>query len=636
MSKFTPSKFQLDIFDFIVNDHRNLLISAVAGSGKTTTLLKSLEIIPNDKSVLFLAFNLSISEELKSRIPKNKENIDVSTVHSFGMSILKRNFYCETNNKKYREILNAIVDFKYGKNRNNLMTYGFNEEQKTHVNEVYKLIPDLSSNKDFLKNVVRLCNLSRMSLVNFDIRSVGVIETNNIASKYGIDNNDNESIVSWHLCKIGIGYNKIIDYTDMISIPIILNLEPTKYDLVFIDESQDLNSAQRVLMMKSLKSNGGRFISVGDEKQAIYGFAGSDHESYQKLRNTPNTIELPLSYTYRVAPEIVKMVKHINPSIVAHPNNKSGVVHDVFSYKDIKDGDMVLCRNSFPVVSLCIKLLSEGKKSYVIGSDIGKSIIDLIKLKEKDEPEFTMDNVIKHLLREKEMMIEKIMSKQGITKSEAIEEQQIASFNEKIQLIESISYGMNDPYQVINKINLIFSNDEKDGIKLATIHKSKGLESERVFIIHRDLIPSKYARQPWEIEQERNLEYVAYTRAKTTLGFINDFDAFSSHKKRELKMGEIKLSKYVHPLNRKMEFTLTIKKKERKEGKFGATDFYELEDKDGVLYERWGTISPSYIVGKISNKKVDEGSIVRFYSSVTAHKEYRGIKYNRLSAPKKH
>ena len=41
-------------------------------------------------------------------------------------------------------------------------------------------------------------------------------------------------------------------------------------------------------------------------------------------------------------------------------------------------GDMVLCRNTFPVVALSIKLLSEGKKSYIIGSDIGMSLISMI------------------------------------------------------------------------------------------------------------------------------------------------------------------------------------------------------------------------------------------------------------------
>lgn len=633
MSKFKPSKFQEDIFNFILNDNRNLVISAVAGSGKTTTLLKALEIIPEDKSVLFLAFNVSIADELKQRIPKDKTNITVNTVHSFGMSTLMKSIYPEVNIKKYREILQSIVDFKNGENLNNIKLYEFNEEQQKYVNEITKLIPDLNENKDFLKNVVELCNLSRLNLVNFEIKPIGVGEINKIATKYSIDNLDNESTVAWFLAKIGLQYHKKIDYSDMVSMPIILNFEPNKYDFVFVDESQDLNSCQRNLMISAIKDDGGRFIAVGDPKQAIYAFAGADHESYQKLKDTPNTVELPLSYTYRVAPEIVNMVKHINPLITSHPKNRKGIVYDTFSYKDIEDGDMVLCRNTLPIVSLCIKLLTEGKKSYIVGSDIGESIIKMILSTNKKDTEFTIDGVISSLLIEKEKLIEKAINKYGLSRSEAMDESHIAVFIEKIQLIEALSYGVNDPYVVIDKIETIFSDDKKEGIRLSTIHKSKGLEAERVFIIHEDLMPSKYAKQPWQIEQEKNLEYVAYTRAKTTLGFVNDFDAFKTHKKRDIDESKIKLSKHIHPIGRKLKMTLNVIRKEKKDGKFGVVDFYELTDKDGNIYERWGTIDPCFLVGKVSGRIVDVGSEVIFYSEIIAHTEYKGTKVNRLSKP---
>ena len=45
------------IFKFILNGEKNAVISAVAGSGKTTTLLEALKLIPEDKTVLFMAFN---------------------------------------------------------------------------------------------------------------------------------------------------------------------------------------------------------------------------------------------------------------------------------------------------------------------------------------------------------------------------------------------------------------------------------------------------------------------------------------------------------------------------------------------------------------------------------------------------
>jgi ATP-dependent exoDNAse (exonuclease V) beta subunit len=45
-----------------------------------------------------------------------------------------------------------------------------------------------------------------------------------------------------------------------------------------------------------------------------------------------------------------------------------------------------------------------------------------------------------------------------------------------------------------------------------------------VYILNRELMPSHWAKKPWEKEQEENLEYVAYTRAKQKLSFIADYD----------------------------------------------------------------------------------------------------------------
>ena len=77
---------------------------------------------------------------------------------------------------------------------------------------------------------------------------------------------------------------------------------------------------------------------------------------------------------------------------------------------------------------------------------------------------------------------------------------------------------------MIDKIKTIFSDDNGSGICLSTIHKSKGLENDRVFIICEDKMPLKGCMNiPWMAEQEWNLIYVAYTRAKHYLGFIQDF-----------------------------------------------------------------------------------------------------------------
>ena len=73
---------------------------------------------------------------------------------------------------------------------------------------------------------------------------------------------------------------------------------------------------------------------------------------------------------------------------------------------------------------------------------------------------------------------------------------------------------------------------------MSTIHKAKGLEADNVYIACRDLMPSSRAKKDWEIRQEYNLMYVAYTRARDILGFIDDseFEDFTQKTSETVKI----------------------------------------------------------------------------------------------------
>jgi hypothetical protein len=239
-----------------------------------------------------------------------------------------------------------------------------------------------------------------------------------------------------------------------------------------------------------------------------------------------------------------------------------------------------------------------------------------------------MVNVFSRLYHNKDKLIEKVMTNNRMIRSEAIEDSQVIIMNDKIQAIEVLSLGINNPLDVIKKIEELFSNDKKSGICLSNIHKSKGLEAERVFIIHQELIPSKYAKLPWQKEQERNLEYVAYTRAKTTLGFINDFDAFKTHKSQSDNVVKVNDSKHIGSPGMKMNFELRVIDKRDFKGQFGDTVIYDMVDKKGNLFSKFGEISEDFLLGPGVSVEID--SRVSFYGIIKSHSEFKGNKITYL------
>ena len=64
------------------------------------------------------------------------------------------------------------------------------------------------------------------------------------------------------------------------------------------------------------------------------------------------------------------------------------------------------------------------------------------------------------------------------------------------------------------------ASDKQEAVLLSSIHRAKGLEAERVFLLFPDTLPHPKATQEWAKAQEFNLKYVALTRAKKDLFFV--------------------------------------------------------------------------------------------------------------------
>ena len=90
-----------------------------------------------------------------------------------------------------------------------------------------------------------------------------------------------------------------------------------------------------------------------------------------------------------------------------------------------------------------------------------------------------------------------------------------------LQRQASIHIDVSTINELVKRIEGLVTESE-DAIKLSTIHKAKGLENNRVFILDYDKLPMKKdGHKPWETVQENNLKYVALTRAKESLYLVN-------------------------------------------------------------------------------------------------------------------
>lgn len=502
--EFIPSKYQQAIYDYIENETGNLVVEAAAGAGKTTTLVNCLKLIPDGMRVLMCAFNRDIVTELGKKT-KGFENVEVRTLHGLGLAMLKRN---------YPTINPVPNDFKYESYiKNNIRDYTSLNLRRMSTKEYFRYVDNIKKYVDYGRYY--LCKTEK--------------DLDFIEDRYDIETIRDEKRIALEVMEWGKTEIEDIDYTDMVWFPHVLNLSPVGllYDFIMVDECQDMNKAERGLVLMCRKPNT-RLISVGDRNQMLYSFAGGDPDSFNALMSIPNTKCLPLSISYRCPRNVVDFAKQLVPTIEANEANtiEGKVVYDV-SLDDAEDGDMILCRNNAPLVQVYNEFLKLGKKAYIRGKDIGRNMKNVIKStkQEKINADCKEDGLFVRLYDDVFVTRNKIMEKSAVDAKTAMKSPIIDAKLDMIKALEVLSEGLTTTEELMAKIDEIFpKRDRKDGIALSTVHKAKGLEARNVYIVCRSLMPSKSAKKDWEIQQEHNLMYVAYTRAKEKLGFVDEKD----------------------------------------------------------------------------------------------------------------
>lgn len=498
----TASSYQAKVFDWFSNGTGNAVINAVAGSGKTTTLEMLTALLPPYSEALFCAFNKHIKTELKKRLPRN---VIVKTIHGLGYSALKSylgDFQIEQY--KYSDLTSDAVS-RY------IIAIG-GAPSTEYIEKLTNLV----------KQSVQYCQSNLVNPTDLD-QFVALLERYSLdepLDEIGIAAEAIADLVNGIFEKgIEIAKDlKIVDYNDMIWLPNIFKLTVEPFDYIFVDESQDLSKAQFEVVLSASHEHT-RFLCVGDSNQAIYGFTGADAESYQNIIKRLNAKELHLNICYRCPSSHIELAQKYVPQLEAAPNAIVGVVNNIEDFnlnRYVKSGDLLLCRMTAPLIEICIDLIAMGKPATIKGKDIAKGLVSIIN-QISNISGFTYADFLNYCSVYYDRQVAKLSKKKN---SEA----KIELLNDQIKAIETI-YQMSQCSGVsglIASLERLFS-DNQSLITLSTVHRAKGLEADRVFIVMPQYLPFKRKnQQPWEYQQELNLTYVALTRAKKELIFVED------------------------------------------------------------------------------------------------------------------
>jgi superfamily I DNA/RNA helicase len=485
---FTPSPYQSAILNAIRTTKSSLIVDAVAGSGKTSTLaLIVATLLEMRRSYVVVAFNKPIATELQSK------GMNGRTFHSLGFKAVAD--YCSARNNGARPNLDA----------------------RKVPNIVADNYPD---SEGYSSALVKLVSLTKNHMLDTKVDNDTLVD---LISHFDVEWED-RNISDGTMCDMVrevLAINNrdtlTIDFDDQLYFVYLRNLRMPTFDYVLVDESQDTNPLRRDLIRRMMHANT-RVVAVGDERQAIYGFTGASHDSMDLIRDAFDCTRYPLSVSYRCARSIVELARTLVPHIEARDNAPDGQVLSPPSFKrsDFLPTDLIVCRNTAPLVSTAYKLLSSRIPCRIMGREIGAALTALIKkLTRKSD---TLESLSDRISSFKDVEVAKALQQKKETKAQSITDKCDAI----LAILESMTPDDADGGipRLISIIDNMFADTKNGCITLATVHKSKGLEAPRVFILDRHLMPSKMARQDWQIAQERNLMYVAYTRALETLVFV--------------------------------------------------------------------------------------------------------------------
>lgn len=497
------SEEQVAIFDWFREGSGNLLARARAGTGKTTTICQAIFYAPEEK-ILVAAFNKSIQEELNRKLRNRRAQ--AKTLHGLGFALVKKNWP------------DADVD-STGARANGLVCQAVFALWAKLFPEaaVPATIDDIDFNDTIVRHMAKVFTSTRdiapFAATEEDV--MDVIFDQDLVPEMYLENQGWTPLVlarvTLKAMELALVRTKVIDFADMVYLPLRLNWTRGVYDMVCVDEAQDMNAGQLELAKRVCKPKG-RIAIIGDDRQAIYGFRGAASGSLDMLKQELNAKELSLTVTFRCPTSVVEYAQRLVPDIKAKSGAPLGSISSVAAadlYKHVKPGDFVLSRSNAPLAKAALSLIRQGVRAKIVGRDIGQRLSNIArKLKAYDVMTF--------------------YTKLGDWARREIDRAKKANRKGRIQLVcdqadtlRALLFGLNDLNMLYKRIDEMFGDVSASYVQCSSVHKAKGLEADRVYVLQDTLYAGKGGKDK---QEEQNIEYVAVTRAKNALIWVNGFN----------------------------------------------------------------------------------------------------------------
>ncbi|MFV7791111.1 UvrD-helicase domain-containing protein [Aliarcobacter lanthieri] len=480
--------------ELIINSKESSFkINAVAGSGKTTTLLLYAKENSNLK-ILYLAYNKSLQISLQEKL-KNFQlpNLSVSTIHSLAYNKIGAYNYNLTNELK-TYILEKLV-IKY--------------ELITNQKSYYPSMEYLTLLKDLVNFY---CN---SALIQIDTKIIeSYKKQSDLSAKILEILSKNEKKILNHIKTVlSAMKNRQIDAThDFYLKMFYLNKKIStnlNYDLILIDEAQDISD----VMIAIVENQNCKRVYVGDSFQQIY--------SFRYATNALNKIDLPnfyLTKSFRFSNSYAKTLQSLLNNLYTINESKPLDINglDISTkigreFIDFSQPFCVIARTTFGLIQELVKHIHDKKNIYFEGgynsySFMNQTVYSIFYLKQRKNDKITIDEI---------KDFESIYELENFAKD--------TKNQDYLNIIKFINTYGDNIFEINKKIkSLLVTNKNEADIIFTTAHKAKGLEYNQVimvddFITKKDILNKKNPLSFQRINEELNIYYVAATRAKEAI-----------------------------------------------------------------------------------------------------------------------